>query len=252
MALVRWLPLIALLGLWELVADLNLVTPFMLPALSDVCQRIWDDTMSGDLPLNLAATLWRTLAGFAISAVLGVGLGMAMSQNRIVRWFFDPLISLGFPIPKVAFLPIMVLWLGLFDLSKITMIVFNDIFVVITATLAGVEGVEKELVWSARNFGTNGRRLVWDVLLPAALPQILTGLQVAMPVALILAIIVEMTMGGYGVGAAMQQSGRMADSPGVFAGIIEIGVVGYALVRLMALARRRLLAWHAEAAVSDT
>jgi ABC-type nitrate/sulfonate/bicarbonate transport system permease component len=88
---------------------------------------------------------------------------------------------------------------------------------------------------------------MWQIVLPAALPQILTGLQVALPIALIVAIVAEMQMGGYGLGGAMQTASRFADSRGVFAGLVEIGVVGYVLVKGMALLRRRLLIWHQEA-----
>jgi len=117
----------------------------------------------------------------------------------------------------------------------------------VTATLAGIAGVERELIWSARNLGARERELLWQVMLPAALPQIMTGLQVALPIALIVEVIAEMKMSGYGIGAAMITASRFADSRGVFAGILEIAVIGYVLVKGMALARRRLLAWHAEA-----
>ena len=100
---------------------------------------------------------------------------------------------------------------------------------------------------AARNLGTSERALTWEVMLPAALPQIFTGLQVALPIALIVGILTEMAMGGYGIGASMQTASRFADSLGVFAGIIEIAVVGYALVKLMAVLRARLLVWHPEA-----
>jgi ABC-type nitrate/sulfonate/bicarbonate transport system permease component len=88
---------------------------------------------------------------------------------------------------------------------------------------------------------------MWDVLLPAAMPQILTGLQVALPIALIVCIITEMAMGGYGMGGAMQSASRFADSRGVFAGIVETTIVGYVMIKAMAMLRRRLLAWHQEA-----
>src|SRR5450631_4213742 len=149
--------------------------------------------------------------------------------------------------PKIAFLPIVILWLGFFDTTKIAMVVFDAIFPVVTATLAGLQGVERELIWSARNMGANGRELMWQVMLPAALPQILTGLQVALPLALIVAVVAEMAMGGYGLGGAMMTASRFADSRGVFAGIVEIGALGFCLVKAMALLRRRLLAWHQEA-----
>jgi ABC-type nitrate/sulfonate/bicarbonate transport system permease component len=245
--LIAWSPVIVLLIAWEALARSGLVTPFMLPTFTGVLERIATDTASGDLPVALGLTLWRALAGFFISAVAGIALGVAMARSRAFNWFFDPIISIGFPVPKIAFLPIIVLWLGFFDLSKITIIVFNSIFPVVTATVVGVCGVEKELIWSARNFGTSERALTWDVLLPAALPQIFTGLQVTLPIALIVGILTEMAMGGYGIGASMQTASRFADSLGVFAGIVEIAVVGYVLVKLMSLLRARLLVWHPEA-----
>ena len=245
--LVGWSPVIVLLVAWEVFARSGAVTPFMLPQFSSVLERIASDAASGELPVAMGLTLWRALAGFFISAVAGIALGLAMARLRWFYWFFDPIISVGFPIPKIAFLPIIVLWLGFFDVSKITMIVFNSIFPVVTATVVGVYGVEKELIWSARNLGTSERALTWEVMLPAALPQIFTGLQVALPIALIVGVLTEMAMGGYGIGASMQTASRFADSLGVFAGIIEIAVVGYVLVKLMAMLRARLLVWHPEA-----
>jgi ABC-type nitrate/sulfonate/bicarbonate transport system permease component len=243
----RSFSLVLLLVVWELIARSGKVTPFMLPPLSAVVARIYDDATSGALWTNLGLTLFRAMAGFFIAAAGGVVLGAAMSRLRPVRWFFDPLISVGFPMPKIAFLPIIMLWLGVYDVSKISMVVFDAIFPVVTATLAGLAAVDEELIWSARNMGAREHELIWQVALPAALPQILTGLQVALPIALIVEIVVEMAMGGYGLGAAMMGASRFADSRGVFAGIVEVAIVGYALIKAMAAIRRRLLRWHHEA-----
>jgi ABC-type nitrate/sulfonate/bicarbonate transport system permease component len=243
----RLAPIVMLLAAWEMFARSGAVTPFMLPPLSGVAERIYDDAVGGELFLNTGVTLYRALAGFAIAGVGGVVLGAAMARNRAARWFFDPMISVGFPMPKIAFLPVIILWLGLYDVSKITMVVLDAIFPVVTATVAGIVGVEKELVWTARNMGAKNRELFWQILLPAALPQILTGLQVALPIALIVVVVTEMQMGGYGLGGAMMQASRFANSPGVFAGIVEIAVIGYALVAATTWLRRRLLGWHQEA-----
>ena len=171
----RLAPIVALLVAWEIFARSGAVTPFMLPALSAVAERIYDDALSGDLFINIGVTLYRALAGFAIATVGGVVLGTAMSRNAVARWFFDPIISVGFPMPKIAFLPVVILWLGLYDVSKISMVVLEAIFPVVTATIAGITGVEKELLWSARNMGARDREVLWQILLPAALPQILAS-----------------------------------------------------------------------------
>jgi ABC-type nitrate/sulfonate/bicarbonate transport system permease component len=246
-AAARPLPILALALAWQLIAVSGKVTPFVLPPLSDVLLRIWNDLVGGDLLLNMGLTLYRALAGFLISAVGGIMLGLAMSRSVGIRWFFDPIVSVGFPMPKIAFLPIVILWLGFFDASKIAIVVFDAIFPVVTATIAGIASVERELIWSARNMGASDRELMWQVLLPAALPQILTGLQVALPLSLIVAIVAEMMMGGFGIGGAMMTASRFADSRGVFAGIVEIAAVGWCLVKAMAILRRRLLLWHQEA-----
>jgi ABC-type nitrate/sulfonate/bicarbonate transport system permease component len=244
--------IVSVLVAWEVFARSGAVTPFMLPALSAVLERIWSDALSGELAINVGLTLYRALTGFLIAAAGGIVLGMAMSRSIGVNWLFDPIISVGFPMPKIAFLPVVILWLGFYDLSKISMVVLDAIFPVVTATIAGVRGVERELIWSARNMGANDRELLWQIIFPAALPQIMTGLQVALPIALIVAVVAEMMMGGYGLGGAMMTASRFADSRGVFAGIVEIAVVGYSLVKGMALLRRRLLLWHQEAVEPTT
>ena len=241
-----------LVVVWEAVARSGVVTTYMLPGPAIVFERIRADAVAGDLWINMVLTLYRAFAGFAIAAIVGIALGFAMARNRIASWFFDPIISVGFPMPKIAFLPIVILWLGLFDVTKITMVALDAVFPVVTATLAGIAGVERELVWSARNMGANEREVLHQIVWPAALPQIMTGLQVALPIALIVAVVTEMVMGGYGLGGAMMTAWRFASSAGVFAGIVEIAAVGYVVVKGMALMRRRLLIWHAEAMEPST
>lgn len=251
-SLLALLPVVALLAAWEAFSRSGAVTPFMLPAFSTVLERIGTDAMSGELFQALGLTLYRSLAGFAIAALGGVAIAVLFVRSRAARWFLDPLISVGFPMPKIAFLPIVTLWLGFQDASKISMVVFDAAFPVITATIAGALSVERELLWSARNLGASENEVWREVVLPASLPQLLTGLQVALPISLIVCIVAEMKMGGVGLGGAMMGAARFADSPGVFAGIVEIAVAGYLLVKAMALVRRRLLAWHAEASATDT
>ena len=238
--------LLALVVAWEIAARSGIVTPFLLPPLSAVLARVGDDAMSGELAVNLGLTLYRALAGFAIAGSVGIILGILMTRRPLIRWFFDPIVSVGFPMPKIAFLPIFMLWLGLYDTSKISMAAFNAIFPVITATIAAAEGVDRHLLWSARSLGASERQLLREIILPAALPQILTGLQVALPISMIVTIVTEMLMGGQGLGGAMIAASRFADSPGVFAGIVEIAVAGLCLVKGIAVLRRRLLIWHQE------
>ena len=232
---------------WEVTAQLEIVIPYLLPALSVVVMRIIEDTLSGQVPLDAAITLYRTLIAFSLATVIGVGLGIMISRVVAVRWFFDPIVSIGLPMPKIALLTIFMLWFGLHDLSKILMVTFSASFQIIIATWAATSNVDKELIWSARSLGASDRQVLWEVIMPGALPQILTGLQIAMPICLIVILVTEMAMGGRGLGDTMLASARYADSPGVFAGIVEIGLLGFCVIKTMERVRRRLLVWHHEA-----
>jgi ABC-type nitrate/sulfonate/bicarbonate transport system permease component len=248
----RWSSIVLLIVAWEAFARSGAVTTFMLPPLSMVCERIWEDATEGELLMNIGLTLYRALAGFAIAAAPGVLLGILIARLAPVRWFFDPVISVGFPMPKIAFIPIIVLWFGFYDVSKISIVVFDAIFPIITATVAGTRGVDRNLLWSARGLGASERELLREIVLPAALPQIFTGLQVALPIALIVTIIAEMTTAGSGLGGEMLHASRFVDSLGVFAALVEIAVVGVVLIKAMAMIRARLLHWHQEAHQANT
>ena len=241
-----------LLIAWEVAAQNKLVIPFLLPPLSVVLDRIATDLMSGALAYNVGITLYRTLCGFALAAVAGVIIGVLMTRKPSVRWFFDPLVSIGLPMPKIALLPVFMLWFGLFDTSKILMVGFSACFQIIITTWHGTQGVDKELIWSARSLGAKDREVLWEVIIPGAMPQILTGLQIAMPVCLIVVLVTEMQMGGRGLGDAMLVAARYAQTPGVFAGIIEIGVVGFCVIKTMEYLRKRLLVWHQETMREET
>jgi len=248
-------PVLLLLIVWDqstcvratVCLDHPFTTPFLMPNPVVVAARIWTDVTSGDLLTSLALTMYRAFVGFTIASVTGVVLGILIARNNFVHWFFDPIISVGFPMPKIAFLPIFMLWFGLYDTSKIALVVFDAMFPVMTATIAGAQGVDRYTLWSARMLGASERRLLWEIIIPASFPTIMTGLQIALPISLIIVIVTEMIMGGPGLGGSMIAASRFADSPGVFAGIIEIAIAGYCVVKGMSLLRRRLLSWHQEA-----
>lgn len=246
--LLHWASILVLLAAWEITARAHVFSDFLLPSFSAVVVRLESDVVSGDLLLGIGLTLYRAFAGFGLAAVAGIAIGILIARLPLARWFFDPLVSIGLPMPKIAFLPVFILWFGVFDWSKILMAAFSAVFPVIVASWAAAEGVERVMLWSALSLGAGRRQLLWEIALPASLPQIFTGLQVALPIALIVEIVSEMAMGGEGIGGAIITEMRFADSPGVFSGIIAIAIVGTFLVKAMELIRRRLLVWHPEAA----
>lgn len=247
-AALRSVSFLVLLALWEIASRFDLIRPFLLPPLTSVLARLESDLVSGAFALNAGLTLYRTLTGFALASLVGVPLGILISRHRLVGWFVEPIVSVGFPMPTIAFLPIFMLWFGVFDLSKIVMTAFSAVFTVIAAADGGTRGVERHLVWSAESLGARHGDVFLEVMLPAAMPQILTGLQVALPLALIVEVASEMLMGGAGLGGMMVQAASYANSAGVYAGIVETAAVGAVAVALMARLRRRVLRWHPEAA----
>jgi ABC-type nitrate/sulfonate/bicarbonate transport system permease component len=243
-------PALSIVGLfvaWEILARTGVFNQYLLPPFSIVAQRVAADLLNGNFFLNAAHTLYRALAGFSIAAALGIVIGVTMTRFRLVRWFFDPIVSVGFPMPKVAFLPVFMLWFGAYDASKITLIAFASFFAIAVNTIAGTQGVDRFLIWSARSLGCTQRKMLWTIILPAALPQILTGLQIAMPLAMIVTIVTEMLMGGIGLGGEMIRAQRFADSIGVFSGIVQIGFTGFVVIFSLRWLRRQLLTWHEEA-----
>ncbi len=242
----RFGSIIVLLIAWEVLGQLELVDPFLLPALSEVLARAVPEFWGGGLGHLVLITLYRTVVSFLIAAVIGVAVGTAMAVSGVVRWFCEPIVSFLFPIPKIAFLPIFVLWFGFFDASKIIMSAVACIVTIVSATYLGTRGIDKYLLWSARALGTKKHKLFWAVIIPAALPPIITGLQIAFPICLIVSIVAEMATGGQGLGGYMIYAQRFGESDKMYLGIVCAGLIGYVLIEGFCWIRRRLLSWHTE------
>jgi len=235
--------LVAILVLWEVVGQLGLVHHYFLPPLSEVIDRFVVLTVSGQMLNAAVLTLQRAFIGLAIAAVFGVIVGILCARNAFVEWFFDPLIKIGYPVPIISLIPVFMLWFGIGDISKIIMVAVGTFWPVAVNARNSTRQVDKNLVWSARMMGTSDRRLLWRVILPAASPGILTGIQIAMPLSLIITFVFEMVAGGGGLGALEIAGVRSFRSEQVYAAIIAIMLIGIALDRLLRYARERLLAW---------
>ena len=158
----------------------------------------------------------------------------------------DPLVSLGFPAPKIAFIPIFILWFGIESLSKILLVAFASVFPVVIATYDAAIAVKPTIVWSALSMGTSRRRLMWGVMLPACYPRIFTALRVALPVALITTFTAEMVAGGGGMGATLMYAQRFFESATVYAYIVAMLAVGLVLDKVMLMLRDRFPVWREE------
>lgn len=243
---IRVLSVLSFFIVWELGTRIGALSQFLLPAPSAILEQLWQQLQSGELVSAVQVTLVRLFSGYFLSAAIGVPIGILIGRNKLVRWFCDPLISLALPLPQIAFLPIFILWFGVGDTAKIALIVFSTIFPIIVYTAAGTQAIDKIIVWSAESLGVSRYGFIWQIALPAAMPQIFTGLQIALPIAFISTIIVEMLMGGNGIGSSIINGMRMSDSPELFGGIVMVAIIGYLLTKIMELVRKSLLAWHQE------
>jgi ABC-type nitrate/sulfonate/bicarbonate transport system permease component len=244
----RSIPILILLAAWEGATRSGMVQVFLLPPLSRVLVRFYTDTLSGVIPYHILETSITALSGFFLAAVVGVAIGAAMAVSKSTRYMVEPLVSLAFPIPKISFMPIFILWFGLDTLPKVLMVAFNCLIPIISANYLGARSIDKYILWSASSLGTTPRRLFLKIVVPAAAPQVISGLQIAIPQALIIGIVTEMLTGGDGLGSYMIRAVRFSDSVTAFAGILAMLVTGLAYMRLAAMLRRRVLRWHAETA----
>jgi ABC-type nitrate/sulfonate/bicarbonate transport system permease component len=237
-------PLFLLAAVWEAVARLGYVRPVFLPPLSVVFEQFVPLALSGDLVEPLLVSLYRATAGFLLAMVLGVATGFLMARVRVVRWLLDPLIAFSFPSPKVAFLPVFILWFGIDHLSKIALVAFTCVFPFIVAAYAGATTVPTHQLWAARAMGTSNLALLWRVVFPASLPSLMSGVRVGVPYALVSAFSAEMIAGGGGLGGAMVLAQRYFETPTVFVYLLMMLATGYLIDFGVLRLRHRILRWH--------
>jgi ABC-type nitrate/sulfonate/bicarbonate transport system permease component len=233
-----------LLVLWEIAAAKAIFPPMSFPRVSAILVTWWQLVVSGELPGEVLPSLWRVFAGYAIGVALGVGLGLLMGYVRFFYNLLEPVTEVLRPIPSPAYLPIVILFLGIDDQMKIFMIAFATLFPVLLNTYSGVRSVDPIQLQTARTFGVTGRRLLTQVVLPAASPYIFTGMRVSLAVALIVMVISEMVAASSGIGYFILSAQRGFKVRDMFAGVLTLALLGYVLNRLFLAIENRVLAWH--------
>jgi ABC-type nitrate/sulfonate/bicarbonate transport system permease component len=242
--LARVVPVGSLLLAWEMVTRLGWVNPFVFPPVSEILLRWGVLFLDGAVFGPLWDTLWRALLGLGAAIVVGVPIGILMGRVRWAEWFFEPLFSFFFPLPKIALIPLYVSWFGLFSLSKVMLIFTDCLFPIVIFTYHGARGLSTIYLWSAQARGTGRLRMFWRVVLPLSLASIYDGVQVAVVVAVLVAVVTEMVSGGSGLGSMMIRAYRYGDVRTAFATLLTISLIGYALYRIAQAVRARLLFWH--------
>jgi ABC-type nitrate/sulfonate/bicarbonate transport system permease component len=233
-----------LLVLWEAAAASGVLPAMSFPRMSAILATWWQLVVSGELPGELLPSLWRMFAGYFVGVALGVVLGLLMGYVRFFYNLLEPITEMLRPIPSPAYLPIVILFLGIDDEMKIFMIAFASLFPVLLNTYSGVRSVDPIQLQTARTFGVEGRKLLWQVVLPAASPYIFTGMRVSLAVALIVMVISEMVAASSGIGYFILSAQRGFKIREMFAGVLTLAALGYILNRAFLAIESRVLAWH--------
>src|SRR5580693_6563161 len=237
----RWLlmaraafPFLVVALAWEVTAHLGVFPPRLFPPLEEVASALFRLTASGILPHHVLDTLLRLLAGFALAAILGVAVRFAMGRSRRAEDIFLPLVSIGAPIPGLAYAPLFLLWFGLGNMSAVLLVGFVSAFPVIFNTWTGVKAVKEIWLRSAQAMGADQRRLFAKVILPGALPYILTGLRLGLAQAWRILVGVEMLAAvPWGLGWLIFGAREFLNTDVMLAGIAVIAIIGIALEKLV-------------------
>ncbi len=239
----RIAPILVFFLLWEAIARSGVVHPLLLTPPSVVILTILKLISAGELLVHIRASLARALMGFLIGSAIAVPHGIAIAWFKHVEDASSPLIDLLRPIPIAALIPVFILWFGIGDTSKIAIIAYGCYFPAVLNTMAGVKNVDANLIKVAKLFGANRLQTLLKVILPAALPFILTGLRYSLSLSLILLVISEMIAAREGLGYLILDAEYTFKTEVMFAGIVTIGIIGFMLNEAMVKAEERLTRW---------
>ena len=241
---VRYAPLVILALAWKAASRFGLVSSLVLPSASAVAQAWVDLLWSGDLVSNGLASLYRASAGLALAIVVGAALGIVMATSRLVNAMMGPLVELFYPLPKSALIPVTALWLGFGDGSKILLIFLGCMLPVTLGAYNGARGCDRHLVWSARSMGAGRLRVMWDVMLPSALPELLNGVRTALALSFILLVSSELLVARQGLGYLIGYLGADGYYSRMFAVVLTVAFAGFAADRAYQALVTRVLRWR--------
>lgn len=229
---------------WELLSRKGVLNPAYFPPASQVAAALAEGLSAGELVPHVAATLGRLVLAFLLAAAPGLLVGVCMGLSDPVRRVLDPYVALLYPIPKVALLPLMLILLGVGERAFVVTGAFTAFFQVVVNTMDGIRQVEPSLVEVGRNYGASGLRLVRKVVLPAALPSILTGLRLGLGLTLVTVVAVEFAIAKSGLGHVVWSSWQTLTTPRMYAAFVVVGFLGLLLTRGLKRLQDRLLVWQ--------
>ncbi|WP_156829121.1 ABC transporter permease [Amorphus coralli] len=233
-----------LLAVWEAGSRFGLISPLVLPAPSEVLTAFRNLVESGMLYNHLAASLQRLVIGFVCGTILGTVVGVLIGLYSLARSAFRPLVAAIFPIPKIALLPLFIIWFGIGEGSKVATILFGSFFPMVIATYGGIDAVDRSLIRMGQSFNMSRAAIIRKIVLPSALPAILNGMRIAASISIILLVAAEMIGAEYGIGAYVLLAGNLMATDQLIAGVIVLSMLGLIVSWLISLAERHFLRWR--------
>jgi ABC-type nitrate/sulfonate/bicarbonate transport system permease component len=239
-----WMALALVIGFWQLAGSVGWINPIFLPTLSAIALAIYQLAVSGALWHHLSYSLMRIGAGWLLGTVAGVIVGFAIGLSGLARGVGITFISALFPIPKIALLPLLILWLGIGEEPKIATIALGVFFSTAISVYSGVDNVPRNLIRMAQSFNVPFHAIVRRVIWPGALPSILAGFRITASIALLLVVSAEMIGAEFGIGAFVLQAGNLMQTDQLLAGVVILSLFGLAIGRLINWLETRLLHWR--------
>lgn len=236
------LPLVLLI-VWQILCEAGVVRALLLPPPSQIFTAFVDLLRSGDLLRHLGVSLWRVMAGFALAGLAGVVLGVAIGLFPKLDRATDLLVQVLKPVPPIAWIPLTILWFGIGEESKIFIIFLGAFFPVLINTIDGIRQTDVRFVELARILETTRRRFIMRVVLPGALPSIMTGLRVGLMVAWMCVVAAELIAASSGIGFLIMDARQTMQTDQVFVGMMTIGAIGKVLDVALKKAENRLIRW---------
>lgn len=233
-----------LIALLEAGTRTGVIPALTMPRPSDVLATFGELWESGMLFTHLVPSLTRLVVGAAVGALSGILVGVAIGLFSIVRGGLAPLIAAVFPIPKIALLPLFVIWFGIDEGSKYALIAFGTFTPTVVATYGAVDNVDRTLIRMGQSFGLAWSSIVAKIVLPGAMPGILSGLRISLAIAIILLVAAEMLGAEHGIGAYILEAGSLYDLERLFAGVVILSALGVGMSAAVGAVERRVLRWR--------
>ncbi len=239
------LTLVAAVALWQLGASTGMIPTLFLPAPVSIARALRALVVSGELWRHLSASLMRLAVGWTAGTLSGIAIGLAVGLWSALRSPVMALVSALFPIPKIALVPLFIIWFGIGEGSKIVTLAFGVFFPTVIATAGGVDNVPRALIRMGQSFGLSRAAIIWKIIMPAALPAILSGFRVTSSIAIVLLVAAEMIGAERGIGAFVLSAGNLYDTDDLMAGIVVLSVMGLIVAWVIGRLERAFLGWRA-------